>query len=409
MNPPTPRRCKNWFKTYRDFVLPLTDSPESFIFWSGIFTIASCLRRRVYVGKKYLGKWTCYPNMYIMFVGPPGMRKTTAIDFGARELLTQIPQLHEGPDVFTKEAILEEMQASADNSIYLTIGEFSNIFQKAGKDRAGMYEFLTDMFDNKTKFSARTKASGNIFVENPTLHFFSATTPGWITDNMPEGVISGGFASRCIWIYEEKLRIRKSLFNDVEGNFSELEKDLLLDLMRIASLEGEFEINQEAQDAINKWTEAGHPLELEKNDKLGGYLNRRFKHTLTLAMLHSAAEKDELVITLEDWEWACDTIKTIEPNLEKIFKGVGKNPYTSEIDKIVAYVRLLNISTGEVVPMSEVLAQFQHVAEPRILKDILEFAVSSKKLWYKEMNGEYQFAIPELMEKMKVKLLTEVV
>ena len=406
MNPSTPRRCANWFQTYRDYILPRTDAPESFIFWSGIFTIASTLRRRVFVGKKNLGLWSCYPNMYLMFVGPPGMRKTTAIDFGARELLSQMPSLHEGPDLFTKEAILEEMQSSGDGSIYLTVGEFSDIFQKSGKDRGGMYEFLTAMFDMKKQMSARTKSSGNVFVEKPVLNFFSATTPGWITDNMPEAVISGGYASRCIWVYEENLRIKKSLYDDVTGDFAELEKNLLADLLRISNLEGEFEITPETKEAINAWVMDDPPLFLVKNDKLGGYLNRRFKHVLTLAMLHSVASKDELTLLPEDWFWAVNTISTIEPNLEKIFRGVGKNPYTTEIDKIVAYVKMMNISTGDVVPMSELLTHFQHVAEPRILKDIMEYAVSSKRLWVRQVEGDYQFAIPELIEKMKTKLLS---
>jgi hypothetical protein len=405
MSNSTPRRCANWFQTYREYILPRTDAPESYIFWSGIFTIASSLRRQVFVGKKNLGLWTCYPNMYLMFVGPPGMRKTTAVDFGARELLTQMPSVFEGPDLFTKEAILEEMQNSGDGSIYLTVGEFSNIFSKAGKDRAGMYEFLTDMFDMKNKFSARTKTSGNVFVDNPVLNFFSATTPGWITDNMPESVISGGFASRCVWVYEEQLRIKKSLFDDVVGDFAKLEKDLLVDLLRISNLQGEFEIDPDTKKLMNDWTEEGHPLFLAKNEKLGGYLNRRFKHALTLAMIHSVASKDELLILPEDWTWAVNTLSTIEPNLEKIFKGVGKNPYTTEIDKIVAFVKMMNISTGEMVPMSELLNQFTHVAEPRILKDIIEFAVTAKKLMYRGAEGEYQFAIPGLIEKMNTKAL----
>ena len=406
MNPPTPRRCANWFQTYRDYILPRTDAPESFIFWSGIFAISSCLRRRVYVPKKYLGLWKCYPHMYLMLVGPPGMRKTTALDHGARELLSQMPNLHEGPDFFTKEAILEEQQNSGDGSIFLVVGEFSNIFQKSGKDRAGMYEFLTDSYDMKSKLSARTKASGNVFVENPVLNFASATTPGWIADNMPENVITGGYASRAIWVYEDQPRTKKSLFDDITGNFEGLERDLLADMMRISQLEGEFSISEEALELIREFEVQDAPMFLVKNDKLGGYVNRRFMHHLKMAMIHSVAEKDDLVITKDDWIWAMNTISSIEPNLERIFKNVGKNPYTSEIDKIVAYVKMMNISTGNVVDMADILNQFQHVAEPRIMKDIIEFGVMSKKLWMKD-NGmqQYSFAIPELVERLNTKLI----
>ena len=73
------RRCDNWLLAYRDYILPRTDAPESFVFWSGVFAISSVLRRRVKFPKRILGLWDCYPHMYLMFVGPPGMRKTTAI------------------------------------------------------------------------------------------------------------------------------------------------------------------------------------------------------------------------------------------------------------------------------------------------------------------------------------------
>lgn len=405
MNPPTPRRCANWFQTYRDYILPRTDAPESFIFWSGIFTIASTLRRRVYVPKKYLGLWTCYPHMYLMFVGPPGMRKTTAIDHGAKELLSQIPALHQGPDFFTKEAVLEEMQNSGDNSIYMPAGEFSDIFQKSGKDRAGIYEFLTSMYDSKPQVSSRTKASGNVFLENPSINFFSATTPGWIAENMPESVISGGYASRCIWVYEDEPRIKKSLFDDVEGDFMQMEKNLLVDLMRISELQGEFQLTDETKRAINNFVERDPPTYIATNEKLGGYLNRKFMHTLKLAMYHSVACKDELVITLDDWQWAEETISTIEPNLEKVFKGVGKNPYVGIPEKIESYVRTMNLSTGRMITLAELHKQFESTATLAIFKEILDFMVTAKRL-HTEHDGENMvFATPTLIDKMKTRLL----
>ena len=389
------RRCENWLLSYRDYILPRTDAPESFVFWSGMFTIAAVLRRRVRFPKKILGLWDCYPHMYLMFVGPPGMRKTTAIDHGAMELLKMVDGLKEGPTFFTKEAILEKMQQSEDNSIYMPVGEFSDIFQKSGRDRAGMYEFSTRMYDGNLTLESSTKGSGSVFLEKPCINFFSATTPGWITDHMPEGVISGGFASRCIWIYEEKLRQNKMFFDDIHID-TELETNLLLDLLAISKLEGEFTWSEDGKQAMKEWEILEPPTNIATNDKLSGYVNRRKMHTLKMAMIHSVTTKNELVITKQDWDLATYAIGTVELNLHKCFGGVGKNPFTMELQRIIGYVRNQNFLTNKPVLLSDVLKAFEHAARPRELKDIIDFAVDSKQLKHMGSDDGILLAVPEL-------------
>ena len=395
------RRCDNWLLAYRDYILPRTDAPESFVFWSGVFAISSVLRRRVKFPKRILGLWDCYPHMYLMFVGPPGMRKTTAIEHGTLPLLAQTDGLKEGPTFFTKEAVLEKMQQTADNSIYMVVGEFSDIFQKAGKDRSSVYEFFTRMYDGMATLDSATKTQGNVLLVKPSINFVSATTPGWITDNMPEGVISGGFASRCIWVYAEQLRINKMFFDDIETNL-DLENDLLLDLLAISKLEGEFTWSDDGKAAMKDWETQDTPQFLKNNDKLGGYINRRRMHTLKLAMLHSVMEKNELVIEKRDWDFATHAISTIEPDLPKIFGGVGKNPFTSEIEKIVAYVRNMNFFSKEAVPLDEILRAFAHSARPRELRDLIDYAVDSKQIIHVEAKmGEHVFYTPDFLAEVQ--------
>lgn len=404
METPPTRRCKNWLQSYRDYILPRTDAPESFVFWSGLFTIAATLRRRVMFPKKILGLWECYPHMYLIFVGPAGIRKTTAIDSGAKPLLSMVDGVNMGPGFFTKEAILEKMQRSSEASIVLAIDELSSVLQKAGKEGSrAVFEFFTSMYDSPKVLESATKSSGTVFLEKPSMSFFSATTPVWITNNMPEDVINGGFASRCYWVYADAPRIRKMFFDDVELD-QELEKNLLLDLLEISNLEGEFNWTPEARDFCKKWELQDPPHALAKNDKLGGYLNRRNMLTLKLAMLHSVMRSNDLIVDVEDFEFGIWAIESIEPNLEKIFGGVGKNKYTTEIDRIVAFVRGMNFYTKNVVPRSEILANFKHSAEPRILNDLLKFALDSKQLKAKERweggEVEYDFWVPEATDQL---------
>lgn len=398
----TTRRCENWLLNYRDYILPRTDAPESYVFWSGVYALASAIRRQVWIPKKYFGLWDCAPYVYLMFVGPPGVRKTTTIQSGAEVLLTQTEGITAGPSIFTKEAIIERMQKVADNSMYLVIGEFSDIFQKAGKDRNGIYEFFTSMFDGKQQYDSATKSSGNFLLNKPCLNFFSATTPGWITDNMPEGVISGGFASRCIFVYEEKPRINKMFFDDVVGPFDEMEEALVMDLRHISTqIAGEFSFTPEARDFAAHWSEQEPNPTLAKNDKLGGYLNRKKTHVAKLAQIHSLATKDELIITKQDWEFGIHSIETTESGLSQIFGGIGKNRFTTEIEKIVAYVRATNFFTKLPVQRHDLIRSFMHSAEPRMLSDLIRVAVESRLLLEKPdwTNGEPNpsYTVPDFL------------
>lgn len=401
----TKRRCANWLMTYRDYILPRTDAPESFIYWSGIFTLACAIRRKVCIPSHYFGLYETTPFLFLMFVGPPGVRKTTTIAYGAEILLNQVDGIKAGPSVFTKEAIIEKLQQSSDASLYLTIGEFSDIFQKAGKDRGSLYEFFNSMYDGKLTYEASTKTQGNAFLERPCVNFFSATTPGWITDNMPEGVLSGGFGSRVIWVAEQEPRMIKSFFHDVkfpyEDNpsisFDDLEKDLLLDLIHIAKeISGEYVFTPEALEFAVWKSVQPHSMALKKNEKLGGYLNRKFTQISKVAQLIALAQRDELIITKDDWELAINSVEATEPGLQTIFSGVGKNKHFTEIDKIVSYVKAMNLYSKKPVPRSDILRNFGHAAEPRMLADLLMFAVDSKQLAYRVLgNDDFEFWIPE--------------
>lgn len=381
------RRCENWLQTYRDYILPRTDAPESFVRWSGIFALAAALRRRVWISKSDLGLWDCYPYIYLMFVGPPGFRKTTTIEKGADVLLRQVPELEQftGPEFFTKEAILEKLSTSSEASMHLIVGEFSDVFQRAGKDRAGVYEFLTSMFDGKAQISNITKSAGSLFLEKPCLNFFTATTPGWIKENMPEGMISGGFASRMIFVHENRPRIRQTFFRDVQGDFLGMERDLLADLMHISSqLAGPFTIPKDSYDFMDMWTRDETNYKF-RNEKMAGYMQRKFTLISKVAMIYSVATKDDLVLTIDDWKAGINMIESNEAGMEELFGGMGKNRYAVDVQNIISYVVGMSTFTAEPVTYAMILNNFQATAEPRILKDLISLAVDMRALRVKNM------------------------
>jgi len=60
----------NWDK-WREYTSGLP-SPDNYVNWAWFYTIAASLQRRVWVGPTHQ---PCYPNMYTILVGPPGVGK----------------------------------------------------------------------------------------------------------------------------------------------------------------------------------------------------------------------------------------------------------------------------------------------------------------------------------------------
>lgn len=381
-NPTGERRLENWLESFGAWALPRCDAPEPFVFWAGVYAIAAALRRQVVIPKKHLGAWECFPHLYIMFVGPPGMRKTTSMMEFAQPLLSQVGGLRTGPTYFTKEILTQQMIDAPDTSCYLMVGEFSDLMQK---NKSGeMYDFLTSMYDNKPTLEVGTMMRGVQVGKKPSLNMFTATTPAWIAKNMTDGVIGGGFASRLIFVYADQLRSPRLIYTSrmKELQTDEVEKDLLNDLIEISNLSGEFELEEGMEDYLNDWN-LNHANTPPVDPRFMGYHSRKPMMVLKLAMIHSVATGSDLVLKKEDFDWGVKAIERTEPNHHKIFGGVGKNEYVFDMDAITGFV-LVNGRVEE----KEIYDQFRAVASPDKLSELIRGCIQCGDIVYKMEDGK---------------------
>lgn len=363
------RKCENFLKSFQKWVAPRTQADNQLIFWAGAFTLSAALRRKVYLGKDYLGGWTCYPHLYVMFVGPPGTMKTTTMNF-SMDLLSQCPEIVQSPTITNITALTDSLLKSTDSSIYMTVEEFGDIILKGGDE---MYEFLTSMYDGKRHIEQKTMIRGAEFINAPCINLIAATTPKWVAERMPAVAIGGGFASRVMFIYvpktgKDKRRFiyRKELGHEVDmTEINELERDLVHDLSHIArNVSGGFKIDSiETMKYMDDWYSS---LEDSGNEKIQNYLVRKHVHALKLAMLYRIAYSDELIITKADFEYAIKIVEMTEKELPKVFMGVGKNQYSFDVQDIIQFVQL---NPG--VKESTLLRQFQSVATPSMLSELI--------------------------------------
>lgn len=323
-----------------------------------------------------------------MLVGPPGVYKTTTMKF-AGEILEKLRFLNPAPNIVTQAALLKRLVETKDNSIYVFAKEFSDLVMKSEGE---MYEFLTSMFDNDAKFEAMTISRDVELVNNPCVNLFAATTPGWISDSMPEAVITGGFASRCIFIYEEEPRFKKLYYkNEVDLNDINAKMMALVeDLKHISTVKGKYSIAPDALEFMEHWNNVVNIIPV--GTKMSGYYNRKPKHVHTLAMLLRIAQSDDLTLTLQDFQEALTLLDRLEPNMKKLLTGVGKNKYTGDIRGIRDFI----VTRGRVTK-KEVLQTFISSAEPLLLERFLKALVDMGAVKLTQEKGEliYVAVVPK--------------
>lgn len=239
-----------------------------------------------------------------------------------------------------------------------------------------MYELLTSLYDAKKELSVGTMMRGREGTERPCVNMLAATTPEWIAAHMPESAIGGGFASRVIFVYEDKVRVKGMYWKKQmeEGNFELKKAALVSDLDHIANqLAGEFVLTPEALSFGEEWYQNYNPSGEHK--KLQGYYQRKPTHLHKLAQICRIAYSDELVIERSDMEAALSILNLTEKNLLKVFAGVGKNTYSLDMRDIVDFVK-----SNAPLAQSELIRFFETSAEPRKLMELLEGLAIMKKI-----------------------------
>lgn len=361
-------------------------------FFSGASAIAGALRRKVWI-EQYAFQW--YPNLFVLLVAPPAVvSKSTTVDLAIR-LLRKVPGIKFGPDAITWQALVTSF-ASAAESFQLPSGEWTTMSAITScatelgnlldpRDRQLTTNLIT-LYDSRELFEKVTKGSGNDTVQNAWFNLIACTTPSWIQENVPEGMIGGGLFSRILSVYaEKKERLVPWPADAVPPGLADRAAALVEDLTAISTLAGPFTVTPEAKEWNAAWYarqyNGGAPA---IEDRFGGYVSRKQTHICKLSMIISAAQRDDLTITAEDMATACQMVTDLEPEMGKVFRLIGKSPETAQADRFIEYVR-----RRQVVPYEEAY-RYLHAffSDPKQIEGVMLAAVRAGYLEYKQEAGK---------------------
>jgi len=377
-----------WLSDYLNLVEE-TEPPTIFQLWTGISSIAGVLGRKCYVQWGVGEHSFVYPNLYIVLVGPAGSRKGTAMRVGTK-MLSQLG-VPLAPDVSTKEALAIELLGSQKEMWQKTKeGQKYTLYSSLTAHCEELAAFLKvkdpdqilwmlNWYDNLDSWGSKTKTSGNVVLQRPSLNLLGCITPDKLNE-LPNEVVTGGWASRTLFIYAKGRKRRISFPIIPEA----ARLDLQTRLEAIYTIEGEFTISKEAVERYEYWYEVEDEITEAHSRKFAGYYARRASQVRKLSMIMSAAREDTHLITREDIEEAIRVLREAEGEMGRVFSGHGAAKDSNVLDQILYF-----IADNKKTTKTELIQVF-HMDLPSQdpFGQLARWLAMAKKIGWIEMDGE---------------------
>jgi hypothetical protein len=163
-------------------VAPKGEAPTTFHYWSAVAAVAGSLRRRVWIDE---GSYRYFCHMYIILDGPPGIKKSTAIN-QVMDILQDVPGVKFGSDCATWQEFVQQVEDAKDVfaeagqqskslldreytvtcAITLGLSEFGTFFNPQIPEMVSTLTGLWDGLNNRAWVKA-TKTQGDNVLDEP--------------------------------------------------------------------------------------------------------------------------------------------------------------------------------------------------------------------------------------------------
>lgn len=351
----------NLFDMYFDYVAG-TEPPAVFHRWSLIGCIGAILGRQVWMP---FGSSRLFPNQYIMFVGDPGTRKSTAIKkatklismagfdkFGAQKtsmekfLLDLQEDGTESDELVTDDYkgkkkdsidVLSALKLNIDGDssdeapreMFIAADEFNNFL---GSGNIGFQSLLGELWDwdePTRKYKQRLKNSKSVSIYQPTISILAGNTPSSFSDCFPLASIGQGFMSRLILIHAESSGVKVTFPQEPDAKLTTAIVQHLTRMRQVCV--GPISMDAEAASALDLIYKGWSDME---DQRFKHYSSRRFTHLLKLCIVCCAARLSTK-FTVEDVLYANTILAYAETTMPKAIGELGKSKNAEAANKIM--------------------------------------------------------------------------
>ncbi len=300
-----------------------SEAPEVYHRWSFVGCLSAALGRKVWIP---MGHFTVYPNMYIMLMGDPGARKSTAINI-AKDLLKQSGFSKFAGTQVTRERFYMALDGAGELDLhsvsqqFICAPEFNNFI---GIGNSGFISALTELFDADKSFDAQYKNSKDNIISNPCVGILGGNTQQAFSEAFPPSILHNGFLSRLILVWGQKTGERIAFLQDRDSEERQWLADHITSVRE--GIDGQLNFTPEAIKALGEIYRDWDELE---DSRFVTYGQRRYTHLLKLCVV-CAASTGKLVIEYADVLYANTLLVSAELYFSRALGEFGKAKNSGE-------------------------------------------------------------------------------
>lgn len=380
----------DYFQKYFKYIGP-TEAPRTYHRWSAIAAVGALLGRQFHFP---FGHMKIYPNMYVMLMGSPGTRKSTAVNAAKKAMvLTGYDQF--AADRMSKEMFLKAMmQTSIPNMEDCTIDDIMDIIPENGHEMhivadeftdfigQGNTEFLTmlgKIWDCPPEYKHPKLTGPDVIVDKPTVNLLSGNTPAGFSLAFPPEAIGQGFTSRLVFVHADPTGKKIAWPEPPCGASQEALRVHLIEMCE--SIKGVANLTDDARIVAKSMYDSFEPID---DHRFANYTTRRHTHLLKLSLCMAAADLSSTVTKRHMLE-ANTMLHYTECSMSKALGEYGKGKHSSVQQDILA---ILNKAVRP-ISMSEL---WRHVASDLTrqseLVDIIKGLLSAHKIQPSNLQGQ---------------------
>jgi hypothetical protein len=311
--------------------------------------------------------------MFIVLIGPSGVRKGTAMNPG--QAILRAANIKLASTTVTREGLIRSLSQSellipgSDFIHHSSLTVFSKEFTVfLGYQNLQLIADLCDLYDcdDQWEYGVKTEELQDV-ITNVWLNMIGATTPDSLVSSIPKDVIGGGLTSRMVLVYEDQeADIIPDPWNIPDS--IEIERSLVSDIQKIGLLKGEFEKSNSWYDHRYKdWY-----VEMRKNPpfedaKFSGYNKRRAIHLVKLSMILNASRTDDMILTDQDFDAALLILEAAEERMHRVYSGLGRHQLAEVLARILQV-----LESKKEISFGDLLSIFQYDIDRNELMKLME-------------------------------------
>lgn len=391
------------FDNYFNYVKN-TEPPLMFHRWSMLASLGAYLGRQIYLP---FGEFRVFPNMYVMLIGDPGTRKSTAIKL-ARKAVASAGYTTFAFDRSSKEKFMMDLAGMGDSKettidsmvmdtlfgpgvggtareVFAVADEFNDFAGTGNLDFLSLLGTLWDWDDETKPYEQRFKNSASIQIYQPTVSILGGNTHAGFTSCFPPAAIGQGFLSRLILVYSEASGIKitfpqrpsEEVRSRLEDSFARVRDEVV----------GECTISSRAADMLDVLYRGFKAI---PDVRFQHYSTRRFTHLLKVCMLCSAARYSKVIEPDDVW-MGNSILSYAEHHMPAALGEYGKAKNADVSAKVIAVLTAANKPITDREIWKNVAQDLESVDQlQRLIQGLLE---ANKIQWIAGKEGTSGYTI----------------